>query len=256
MKTSLRNFHVKWLSNYRLNIKRHINVMASVKRGRALVRVCFAVLPIIGLHPTSSRVRLIVVFLRNVNHMVKHNGPKGACIMLKCIDVLLQQASGGHRVHDLSPLKARVKRTHSGIPRIIPREVRASLRRGDFKMMRFYRSLFNLFVLFEFKGDMRLASLSKSIISPGVSTPESKALKAELRAFIPWFLGMLMPLCGITLRGLRIKLEQEYADIRLIPILKSSPFTMSMAKFQNLTPGEQVEAMAKHPLVSSHPGSI
>nr|UJQ92461.1 MAG: putative RNA-dependent RNA polymerase [Mitoviridae sp.] len=256
MKLQLRKFHVKWLSAYRLNIKRHANVMASVKRGKALIRVCLALFPIIGFQPTSSRVRLVVVFLRKLALIFKHNGAKGACLMLKCFDVTLQQSSGGYRVHNITELKFRVSRTHSGYPRVIPREVRKALRDGDAQLMRLYRSLFNLFALLEFKGDHRLASLSKSIVTPGVDTPQSRALKAEIAAFMPHFVKMIGTLNGMSLRDMRRKLERAYANISFIPILKSSPFTMSVTKFEDLTPAEQVEAMAKYPLVSTHPTAI
>lgn len=230
--------------------------MASVKRGKALIRVCLALFPIIGFQPTSSRVRLVVVFLRKVYTLYKHNGAKGACLMLKAFDVTLQQSSGGYRVHNITELKARIARTHSGFPRVIPREVRKALRGGDHQMMRLYRSLFNLFALFEFEGDFRLASLSKSIVTPGVNTPESKLLKAEIRAFIPHFIKMISSLNGLSLIKMRQILERMYANISFIPILKSSPFTMSTTKFENLTPAEQVEAMAKYPLVSTHPAAV
>lgn len=256
MKTNLKKVYIRWLSNYRLNIKRQMNVMASVKRGRALIRVCLALFPIIGFQPTSSRVRLVVVFLRKVARIYSHNGAKGACLMLKVFDVTLQQSSGGYRVHDIGPLKFRVARTHSGFPRVIPREVRKALREGDVNMMRLYRSLFNLFALFDFKGDMRLASLSKSITDPGVNTPESKLLKAEIRAFIPHFIKMISSINGMSLIVMRKKLERAYANLSLIPILKSSPFTASVNQLEGLSPAEQVEAMAKVPIVSTHPNAV
>jgi hypothetical protein len=176
--------------------------------------------------------------------------------MLKAFDVTLQQSSGGYRVHNITELKAWCARTHSGYPRVIPREVRKLLRAGDKDMMRLYRSLFNLFALFEFEGDMRLASLSKSIVTPGVNTQESKLLKLEIAAFIPHFVKMLSSLNGFSLVGMRRRLEGKYSNIEVSPILKSSPFTMSVNKFENLTPAEQVEAMAKLPMVSTHPGAV
>jgi hypothetical protein len=233
-----------------------MNVMASVKRGRALIRVCLALFPVIGFQPTSSRVRLVVVFLRKLAYVYKHNGAKGACLMLKAFDVTLQQSSGGYRVHNITELKFRVARTHSGYPRVIPREVRKALRNGDKDMMRLYRSLFNLFALFEFEGDMRLASLSKSIVTPGVDTEESKLLKAEIRAFIPHFVKMISSLNGMSVLQMRRNLEKAYANLAFVPILKSSPFTMSTTKMENLSAAEQVEAMAKFAIVSTHPASV
>jgi hypothetical protein len=256
MKSYINKFHIKWLSNYRLNIKRQMNVMASVKRGRALIRVCLALFPIIGFQPTSSRVRLVVVFLRTLNKLIKHQGAKGACLTLKCMDVTLQQSSGGYRVHDITDLKIRIARTHSGYPRVIPRVVRTLLRNGDVNMMRLYRSLFNLFSLLDFEGNKRPSVLTKSIITPGVNSPESTSAKKEIYAFIPHFIKMLSTLNGLSLREMRRGLEKEYANISFIPILKSSPFTWSVTKFEDLTPAEQVEAMAKCPLVSTHPNAV
>lgn len=250
------NKFIKQLSAFRFNIKERMNVMAAVKGGRALIRLVRLVLPVIGLCTTRSRVRAIVVFLRHLSTLYSHNGAKGACLILKVYAVTLQQALGGYRVHDISELKFRVSRNRAGLPRVIPSVHREMIRNEDFKMAQFYLTLFNLYRVIEFKGDMRFSSLSKSIVSPAKTGPGFAWLSADLLAFIPLFYRSLVRLTRLNVRSLYRQLMEEYQGARPFPLLKSSPFTFSAHKLEGLTGPEQQEAMAKLPVVSTHPAGL
>jgi len=256
MKKYLNISYIHWLSHYRLNITKKMNVMASVKRGRSLIKVGLSLALVIGLHPTPSRVRLVINFLRRLSIMFKHNGPKGACLTLKVCDVILQQSLGGMRVKDIGLLKVRVARNHAGMPRLIPREIRELIRRGDYKLARFYRTLFSLYAVIHFEGDKRVQSLLKTIITPGLNTIECLTLVKEIISFIPHFVGVLEGISGKPpVLHSATRILREYKEYKPGPILKSSPWTLSLQKFEDLPQDERFEASFQYPLVSSHPGA-
>jgi hypothetical protein len=256
MKTIKNQKFLKVLSAFRVQLKSKMNAMASVKAGRALIRYITSMLPVIGLHTTSSRIRAIVVFTRHISNLYRHNGAKGACLILKVYTVVLQQSLGGHIVYDLTELKFRISRTNLGLPRVIPRIHRAEIRRGDFKLAKFYLTLFNLYRVIEFKGDYRFASLVKTIVTPAKVGVGFIQLQAELLAYIPMFYWAMMPLTGLSAKSLNRELLTSYRDATAFPLLKSSPFTLGQHKFEGLTRAEQAEAMAKLPAVSTHPTAI
>nr|WAY16621.1 putative RNA-dependent RNA polymerase [Binucleate Rhizoctonia mitovirus 9] len=255
MKTLNNKAFLKQLSAFKLKFKA-INAMASVKGGLPLVRIAVMLIPVIGWQTTSAKVRSIVVFLRHIHFLFRNNGSKGACLILKVYAVTLQQSIGGHVVKDLTELKFRVSRTNRGLPRIIPTHHRQMIRAGDPAVIRFYLSLFNFYRMIEFTGDMRLVSLTKSIISPANVKEGFLSLKAELLAFIPLFYKKLVTQIGMNPISLRKELLQEYKFAKAFPLLKSSPFTMALHKFEDLTRNEQIEQMITSPVISTHPLAI
>jgi hypothetical protein len=246
---------IKQISAFKVHLK-SINAMASVKGGSSLVRIAVMLIPAIGIRSTRAKVRCIIVFLRHTYRLFKYNGAKGACLILKVYAVTLQQSIGGHRVKDLTELKFRVSRTNGGIPRVIPIELRKAIRAGDPLVIRFYLSLFNFYRMIEFKGDMRLASLSKTIISPAKEGIEIVSLKFDLLRFVPIFYRWLVALSGLNARSLRRELLYSYQNAEAFPLLKSSPFTKGTLDFEGLTKNEVTEQMIKHPVVSTHPLAI
>nr|WAY16622.1 putative RNA-dependent RNA polymerase [Binucleate Rhizoctonia mitovirus 10] len=251
----MKTIFIKQLSAFKVHLK-SINAMASVKGGRSLVRIAVMLLPSIGLRSTRAKVRFIILFLRHTYRLFKYNGAKGACLMLKVYAVTLQQSIGGHRVKDLTELKFRVSRTNGGIPRVIPIELRKAIRAGDTGVIRFYLSLFNLYRMIEFKGDMRLASLSKTIISPAKEGIEIVSLKFDLLRFVPQFYRWLVGQTGINSSSIRRELMSAHREAVAFPLLKSSPFTMGTQSFEDLTKAEREEQMVQKPVVSTHPLAI
>lgn len=251
MKTQL----IKQISAYKVYLK-SINAMASVKGGYSLVRIVNLLIPAIGIRSTRAKVRCIIVFLRHTYRLFKHNGAKGACLILKVYAVTLQQSIGGHLVKDLTELKFRVARTNRGVPRVIPVQLRQAIRSGDALVIRFYLSLFNLYRMIEFKGDFRLASLSKTIVSPAKVGIEFVSLKFDLLAFIPLFFKWLVPEIGLNAKSLRRELMSSYRDAQAFPLLKSSPFTKGTHNFEDLSKAEREEAMVREPVVSTHPLAV
>jgi hypothetical protein len=256
MKTQLKTAYSKVLSAFSLTLKK-FNDMAAVKGGRALIRWGTMFLPVIGLSTTSAKVRSIVLFFRKLSHYYIHNGRKGACLILKVYAVILQQSIGGHIVEDLTLLKFRVRRTRKGLPRIIPAVHRDMIRQGDTKIIRFWLTLFNLYRVISFKGDYRVASITKTIISPAITIAESfRPLQGELLHFIPTFYIWLARVIGMNIRSLQVELSREYRRAYAFPILKASPNTFGTHKLEELTKGGQEEAMLVIPVVSTHPAAV
>nr|WAY16623.1 putative RNA-dependent RNA polymerase [Binucleate Rhizoctonia mitovirus 11] len=248
---------IKQLSAFAMQIKERLIGMASVKSGRPLVRIINMMIPAVGLHTTSARVRAVVVFTRIVNDLVRKQGVKGACIHLKVCAVVLQQSIGGFIVKDITELKARVSRTNRGLPRIIPAQHRAEVLTNP-ALLRWYLTLFNLYRLFTFKGDYRLASLTKTIISPAKEMVGIQTLRFELLAFIPVFFKRLTRVIGMNENSLYRELIDSYENFVLGPILKSGPTTKPLQSldWEGISQLEVDGLFDTHPFVSSHPFAV
>jgi hypothetical protein len=247
--------YVKQLSTFRFVIKGHVNAMASVKGGWALIRIALSAIPVTGLQTTSARVRSIYCFLKILFKRYQDNGPKGACLQLKVYAVLLQQAIGGHVIPDVAELKFRSARTNRGLPRVIPVVHRNAIRAGDTATIRFYLTLFNLYRLIDFHGNYQMKNLTKTIVSAAKTTIGFSTLAGEIKAFIPLFWLKLGRLIRLNYRSLDRMLMEEYSLLRLSPLKKSSPFTMSPPDGIDNSPDAE-EIMDTNPIISSHPLAI
>jgi len=111
---------------------KQINGTITRNGGSALINIMQMILDLALPHRKSSTVAAVVIFVRLVNRLVMTQGMKGAVIHLKAAQVLLMQSVAGYRVKDISDLNRRVKRTRgSGIPRLIPTQMRQLIRKGD-----------------------------------------------------------------------------------------------------------------------------
>lgn len=249
--------YIKQLATFRYVIKGQVNAMASLKGGLPLVRIILSVIPIIGMHTTTARVRAIFVFLRHVHFLMKHNGPKGLCLILKVYAVLLQQCIGGMVIPDVTELKFRVSRTNRGLPKVIPKVHRDLIRAGDTATIRLYLTMFNLYRLIDFKGSYKKEDLTKTIVAPAKPGVNFVSFVGMLVFFIPHFWIKLGRLIGMNARALNKELLQEYSLLRLSPLKKSSPFTASLPQgFQELSPLDQEQVMDERPIISSHPLAV
>lgn len=88
--------------------------------GRGLIKQLLLIVRTVLPRLTKSGVVQVVVFSFFLSRLIRNSGSKGAVLYLKTCQVLLQQSVAGYRVHDISDLKMRVKRTKSGLPRVIP----------------------------------------------------------------------------------------------------------------------------------------
>jgi hypothetical protein len=151
-------------SLYRALVPKALTWSFCVKSEAKLAGLLLRVVPIVFGHLTLSSVKVTWGFAKNVAKMYREMGSKGTAIYLKACYVLTQHAAGGMR--DLSPwaLGANVSRTRRGIPRMINPQQRSLVIKGDVASVRFWLSLFSLYRVLEFKGTLKLATITK----PGI----------------------------------------------------------------------------------------
>jgi len=151
-------------SLYRALVPKALTWSFCVKTEAKLAGLLLRVVPIVFGHLTLSSVKVTWGFAKNVAKMYEKMGSKGTAIYLKACYVLCQHAAGG--MTDASPwaLGANVSRTRRGIPRMINPQQRSLIIKGDVATVRFWLSLFSLYRVLEFKGTLKLTTITK----PGI----------------------------------------------------------------------------------------
>lgn len=161
---------------------KQINGLVSRNGGRGLINILLWILDLALPRRKSSYVAAVAVFMKLVSRWVATQGIRGAVIHLKAAHVLLMQSAAGNRVEDITDLKRRVKRTRgSGIPRFIPRQMRARIRDGDVTMFRVWSTLLSLYRVLLFRGTIN----TSTITNPGVEI--STQWMVSWREFIETF---------------------------------------------------------------------
>jgi hypothetical protein len=155
-------------SLYRALVPKALTWSFCVKSEAKLAGLLLRAVPLVFGHLTLSSVKVTWGFSKNVAKMYREMGSKGTAIYLKAAYVLTQHAAGG--MSDASPwaLGANVSRTRRGIPRIINRQQRSLITKGDVATVRFWLSLFSLYRVLEFKGTLKLATIT----NPGIDISE------------------------------------------------------------------------------------
>lgn len=119
---------------------------------------------LMGLNVNLSLIKVIITYLRFCSLFIQRSSVKQLCLYLKVCSLMLQQSIGGHILLNLSPLGIRPARSRSGLPRIIPSLHRERIRKGEYKIIQFWNTLFALYRVLNFPGVLKL----QSIIKPGV----------------------------------------------------------------------------------------
>jgi len=149
-----------------LNTVKPVNAMISVKGGRPLVNHILRMCSLIGLDKSIGLVKVIIVFMNFCFKYIKNNGLQGLVIYLKACTVILQQASGKHKLESMNGLKIRFARTRSGYPRVIPMLHRARIHEP--KIFKFWMTMFSLYRVLEVPGKLNLSTItSPSTMDPG-----------------------------------------------------------------------------------------
>lgn len=168
-------------------------------------------------------VKVTFGYAKNVRRIYKSSGPRGLAMYLKACYVLLQHAAGG--MVDNSPwaLGANVSRTRRGIPRLINPQHRQLIYQGDARIIGFWLSLFGLYREIEFKGKLKL----KTITDPGV---DISGFREGWKVWVPDFYRRLRLTTGDDL-----KLKPTRLDPRSIPFIrKASPNSGGFAAVMGL----------------------
>nr|UJQ92521.1 MAG: putative RNA-dependent RNA polymerase [Mitoviridae sp.] len=188
-----------------------VNATFRVKAKGLMLRLFSRMLPALGLKTTLARVRSILVFITNCNRVYRTQSMKGLVLWLKANTVVLQQSLGGFRLKDLTPLKMRVKRNRAGLPRLILSEDRAKIRAGNHKVVKFYLTLFNLYRVLEFPGQLKLSTITQGF----KGNPLRNNIRQMVYSSIPLFIALVLQQAG----GLILKTR----GIETPSIFKSGP---------------------------------
>lgn len=103
--------------------------------------------------------RAYITFWKFIHKLYKSGGFPYIVKYLKTSSVLLQQSVAGLRAPG-QPLGAAVSTTRQGIPRIIPRELRARIRSRDRQVIRTWLTIFNLYRIIEIPGKLKLSTIT------------------------------------------------------------------------------------------------
>jgi len=197
-----------------------LSAMTFVKRGRPMVNHIIRMLLPIGIAVNTSWVKVIISFLAFCNTLRKKSGMKMLVIYLKAASVSLQQAAGGMRLKDMSPLGTRFSRTGSGIPGIIPVLHRKFIRQGSAIHIKFWLTLFNLYRILEIPVKAKIGTITAP------STMDPSSVLPQLSTFIPLFLVEIAKIVGEKVTLIR-SLHPSKGPLWLMKLLKAKPFAIS-----------------------------
>lgn len=139
---------------------KEFNWQRAVKSSRVLRSIYLRVFSLAVGRYTPMWVTSIYSITRKLLGISKRQGLVGLVKYCKVLYILTQQAAGGHRVNDTTGLGARVSRTSTGLPRIINKAHRASIREGNAAVLRMYLSIFGLYRVVEIPGKVKLHTIT------------------------------------------------------------------------------------------------
>jgi hypothetical protein len=166
-----------------------VSAMFRVKAGRPVVKICLRLIAIIGSKLTRTLVSDVYNFCSFVHTLQRRGGTRFAVIYLKAAATVLQQAVGGQRIRDMSPLGLRFKRSRSGLPKVIPAHHRVRIKAGDIKTIRLWMTLFSLYRVLEFRGQLKLSSITDPCTMPLSVVPHFADFVQK--SFIPLLFGLV-----------------------------------------------------------------
>lgn len=135
-----------------------ITGMITRNSSQSLVGVFNRILkPLIG--TTKYNIKAYFRFCRFLHSLYKSGGVRYVSIYLKTSSVLLQQSVGGYKTPS-QKLGAAVAVTNSGIPRVIPVEMRKRIRARDRKVIQTWLTIFNMYRVMEFPGKLKLSTIT------------------------------------------------------------------------------------------------
>lgn len=161
--------------------------------------------------------RSAVYFVRVLRKIYSSEGYPGLVIKTKAWYVLTMQSTGGMRIPAAQQLGCAVARTRSGLPRVIPREMRKRINQGDRVLLRIWVSWFSIYRVLQVPGTLKL----KTITEPGKSW--SKSLVKESQTVIAEF-------CKFLRYGERGSAKADLPSVQYIPLSKSTPSITSKGR--------------------------
>jgi hypothetical protein len=195
-----------------------LNAMLKVKLGRPALKHILSMVSLLGRRVNLSVVKVCLTTLATLYRLRKDGGNTFLVLYLKGCYSLLQQYIGGQRLHDLTPFGARVGRTHSGCPSIIPAIHRRAIRQGDEWTIRFWLTIFSLYRVLDCPPKLKVNSISDG-------TTMDPQLTYEFSQFISTHFLSALKRFGKASMG-RVRSE-DWSPLSFMKGLKALPFMIS-----------------------------
>lgn len=138
----------------------HFQWQTTLKGGRALGAALARVLHLRVGGMTRRWYTATFQYAKFVVRLQRRSGWAYVVIYLKACSVLLQQSANGQRVKASQELGCAVSRTAGGIPRLIPKTMRAAIRSKDIWTVRVWLSFFGLYRVIEVPGKFKLQTIT------------------------------------------------------------------------------------------------
>jgi len=200
-------------SLYQRMVTKSMDWSLGVKAEAKLAGMTLRVIPLVFGHLTRGYVKVCWGFSRMAARMYRRAGPRGLAIYLKTCYLLTQHVAGGQVARSPWELGCNVRRSRSGVPRVINSVHRRLILAGDVDTIRLWLSLFGLYRVLPFKGKLKL----KTIYAPG---KDIRPFLGEWKAWVPVFLGRLFKEIKTSLT---IDLVRDLGVFKMPVILKSAP---------------------------------
>jgi len=205
-----------------------VNDRISRKRVQDLLIPLIHICVVVGYKPTKPLVGVLANYLRFLGRFCKNSGVAGCCLYLKRCFIILQQSVSGYKP-DLTLKGPRVRLAGAFLPSIIPIQHRCRIRRNDAKVIQLWLSLFSLYRVLEYPGELKL----NTIIDPCVNEALMEKQVEQLEGFIEDFYDLLslprnvgrVPKRGITVYPTESLEEETFPVAKPYIISKSSPQT-------------------------------
>lgn len=204
---------------YNSLVPSNLSWSTSVKSRVKLASLLLRVVPLVYGSLSGSTVKITWGFATNVVKMYRTQGSKGLAKYLKASYVLLQQSAGGYIIPAPWDLGCNVARTRKGVPRLVNRAQRALILQGHVPTIRFWLSLFGLYRVIEFKGALKLSTIT----NPGTMSP---GFVKEWKEWVPIF---LQKASVVTRLSWKIDPERDLTPYSIPVIRKSSPNSGGLA---------------------------
>jgi len=136
------------------------NDMASRNRGRPLLKPLVIMIKTLGFHLRSPIIRVIILYSRKINHLVRTQGFPGTVKYLKAAHTQLMQALAGYKPKIDPSTGTHVAKTGYGLPRIIPLIHRRRIQAGDKNIIRLWLSFLSLYRVLKYPGKLKLETIT------------------------------------------------------------------------------------------------
>lgn len=189
---------------------------SSLKSGRSLAQRLLLVSGLVIGRVTRGWAIVLYQFGWHCWRVAEAQGTKGLALHLKACSVMTMQAIAGRSSLTGREFGPGVRRSHSGLPRVIPALHRQAMRRGSARHIRVWLTLFGLYRVIPYPGVFSVATIT----TPFEVGPQ---MMSSWRRFVPIFLAMMLQ------KGWRVPKRGELeASVSLL--LKTSPNTSGSSR--------------------------